>query len=151
MTGVLWYFLLHPDKCCGSAAWLWKSRKLSLLLVMPASCDDDDGDDMCACVRVCVCARTTWKDDRLDRTVELHAPSIREQTAWSGIFLDELIRDHLAQKFSAFLEPRRSIQSSQKLVSCCYSELHSVHTIVHFFFNKIKTHPITGHEDPEGE
>jgi hypothetical protein len=55
---------------------------------------------------VCVCAfvyvRTTWNYDGDDRTVELHAPSIRQHTAWSGIFLDELIRDHLAQKFSAF-------------------------------------------------
>jgi hypothetical protein len=71
-------------------AWLLKARILLLPPVVPASYDDDY-------VCVCVCVRTTWNDDRNDRTAELHSPSIRQQTAWSGIFLDELIRDRLAQ------------------------------------------------------
>ena len=72
-----------------------KARKL-LPPVVPSPYDDDDDD------RMCVCVRTTWSNDRRGRSAELHAPSIRQQTAWSGIFLEELIRDHLAQKFSAF-------------------------------------------------
>jgi hypothetical protein len=65
---------------------------------------------MILCVCVCVCVDYV-KNDWLGRTVELYAPSVRKQTAWSGIFLDELIRDHLAQKFSAFLEPRETFNT----------------------------------------